>query len=402
VLLGKNNSGKSAIARVPLFINSALTGLSTAPIDLDQVGLDPSLTFLDLLYGRRPHAALALDFAVATSSHGLLKVVVRIQNIDEFQMQVVSDFRLQSDGRELRLRWDEGDPRALPLTYLLDDSTGAHRLRRFPVRFRGLLPDESDEVLTQLDPDAYAPLAIQAIRASIDEVRYLGPFRDQPQRQYRMPSGMPADVGPVGAYAPSILASDFIRGSGDILKDVNEHLFEGASTWALQLEPAAGAYFSLNITSRIDSSMTINFADTGVGLSQVLPILVQYARDHYSARAVPSLNIVEQPELHLHPAAHAGLADLYLAGVEGSMARYIVETHSENFVLRLRRRIAEGLDPQLVGLNFVEHDGVQANITPLPIDSEGRVSNWPIGIFSEDTSEVRAINTARSERRSTG
>jgi predicted ATPase len=159
----------------------------------------------------------------------------------------------------------------------------------------------------------------------------------------------------------------------------------------------AGAYFSLQLTSRDDNSIAVNFADTGVGLSQVLPILVQFARDQSSSGAsTDALNIVEQPELHLHPAAHAGLADLYLSALRASRAKFIVETHSENFVLRLRRRIAEGLDPALVSLNFIEHDGVQAQIRRMPIDPRGRVENWPAGVFSEDATEVRAINTARS------
>ena len=51
---------------------------------------------------------------------------------------------------------------------------------------------------------------------------------------------------------------------------------------------------------------------------------------------------VEEPELHLHPSAHALVADLFLqaATSDGSRVRFLVETHSETFLLRLRRRIA--------------------------------------------------------------
>jgi predicted ATPase len=238
---------------------------------------------------------------------------------------------------------------------------------------------------------------IDDARSSIDEIRYLGPFRDSPRRSYRTPSDLPAVVGPLGSDAPAILASDFIRGQGDILRRVNTGLSDAASAWELRLDPAA-TNFALQFVSRVDDSLTVNFADTGVGLSQVLPILVQTARDMEAGPALhPTLNIVEQPELHLHPAAHAGLADLYLASVATGRSRYIIETHSENFVLRVRRRIAEGLDLSCVGLYFIEHDGVEATLNPIPIDSQGRVQNWPHGVFSEDVNEVRAISAARTE-----
>jgi hypothetical protein len=189
VLLGKNNSGKSAIARVPLVVKSALTGISRAPIDLDLVGLGPSVTFLDLLYGRRPHGAMSLFCALETDSHGPCELSVRIQNIDEYQMQVVSDFRLRWSDQELRLRWDTGDPRAVVLDYLPGDGPSFQPSK---VPFRGILPDTSNGALSQLGPDGQVSAVIQAVRASMGDVRYLGPFREQPQRQYRTPSVMPA------------------------------------------------------------------------------------------------------------------------------------------------------------------------------------------------------------------
>lgn len=56
----------------------------------------------------------------------------------------------------------------------------------------------------------------------------------------------------------------------------------------------------------------------------------------------PTLIVVEEPETHLHPAAHGDLAERFVDSfIEDSNKRYLIETHSQNFVLRLRRLIAE-------------------------------------------------------------
>ena len=87
-----------------------------------------------------------------------------------------------------------------------------------------------------------------------------------------------------------------------------------------------------------------NLADVGFGISQVLPVLVQGL-----LMRPGGIYLVQQPEIHLHPDAQAGLADffIYLASY-GVIA--IVETHSEYLLLRIRRRLAEGAPPISMGL----------------------------------------------------
>ena len=84
-------------------------------------------------------------------------------------------------------------------------------------------------------------------------------------------------------------------------------------------------------------SNATTIADVGFGVSQLLPILVIGLR---SGRA--SLLILEQPEIHLHPRLQANLAD-FLLTLAASGRRIIVETHSDHFINRLRRRIAARL-----------------------------------------------------------
>ena len=52
-----------------------------------------------------------------------------------------------------------------------------------------------------------------------------------------------------------------------------------------------------------------------------------------------SLTIIEEPELHLHPSAHGDLAERFAESLKDKNKRYLIETHSENFILRKSRRV---------------------------------------------------------------
>ena len=83
------------------------------------------------------------------------------------------------------------------------------------------------------------------------------------------------------------------------------------------------------------SEFFVNMKDVGFGVSQAFPVMVE------SLLAEPNSTVlVEQPELHLHPAAQAELGDLFLKSMDFG-ARFVIETHSENLLNRIRRRMAE-------------------------------------------------------------
>jgi len=112
------------------------------------------------------------------------------------------------------------------------------------------------------------------------------------------------------------------------------------------------------------------------------------------------LDFVEEPELHLHPAAHAPLADLFLATAATGRGQVILETHSENLLLRIRRRVAEGAaDPDIVALYWIEDrtDG-SSSVRRIQILPDGEVDFWPEGVFSESYQEVRALRYAARTR----
>ena len=143
------------------------------------------------------------------------------------------------------------------------------------------------------------------------------------------------------------------------------------------------------------SGTPVSHRDVGIGVSQVLPVLVSaYAwRD--------SLLAIEQPEIHIHPALQAELGDVFIESALGDRGNtFLIETHSEHLLLRILRRIRETHDgelpedspavrPEQVTVLYVQpgRDGTQ--IIDIPLTSDGEFEcPWPEGFFAERAKEL--------------
>lgn len=134
----------------------------------------------------------------------------------------------------------------------------------------------------------------------------------------------------------------------------------------------------------IRSKTNVTHRDVGIGISQVLPVLVMA----YASRG--KLLAMEQPEIHLHPGLQAELADVFIESATGERQNtFILETHSEHLILRLMRRIREGkLKPEDVGVVFVDPTSQGSRFVELQIDEEGDfIDEWPGGFFEESFHE---------------
>lgn len=101
------------------------------------------------------------------------------------------------------------------------------------------------------------------------------------------------------------------------------------------------------------------------------------------------MSIIEQPELHLHPAAQAELADLFTACINGNKNRkLLIETHSEHFIRKLQVLIADknsNITADDIAIYYVDkNDNGEAFIDKLNILPNGQFENeWPTGFFDK-------------------
>lgn len=400
VILGRNNSGKSALVRAPLVCDTGIRTNSPAPLDLDVLGEGILESFTDLVYANRPHGSVEIGLEF-DGVPGPTSLTARVQHIDEYQTQVVSALRMRIGDV---LTTVDREPGAAPEGVRYTVRSGGHVTPGLPLAFRGLLPSGVPGGTGRPVDAVPGPLvsrlltAARAVRDNYPAVRYLGPFRARAARRYRLPARMPTDVGTGGERVASILADDAARRQGRLAREVNRGLADNLPGWRVDVVERGGMY-SVTLACRDGHGLRVNLADAGTGVAQALPIFVQRALDGLEPPRGPVLEIVEQPELHLHPAAHGALADLYLHATRQTGVRFVLETHSETLLLRLRRRIAEGLDPDTVAIYFVEHTDGAATARRIGIDRDGDLDYWPTGVFTEDYEETQALAVAQLRRR---
>ncbi len=242
---------------------------------------------------------------------------------------VVSHYRLTDPSFSIDWTWEQADSKVA--TY--------QDVGRVP--FRGLFPDpKSGKPGHQFRSD------IETWRDDVttfeDRLEHLGPLRVEVKR-----------VDEVGPVAPMNFqgegAINQVVHNNALLASVGEWYQKNLEGWRFDLSRSGNA-----VEPELSrGGTTISLADGGQGMQHLLPIVVQQLRCQLEDQG-PFLNLVEEPELHLHAAAHAPLGDLFLDTAKTGRGQVIVETHSENLLLRIRRRIAEGQDPNLVALYWVE------------------------------------------------
>ena len=223
------------------------------------------------------------------------------------------------------------------------------------------------------------------LSSKMSDIAYIGPLRQEPQRFGRYSPTDDSDVGSSGENMLSALFSD-----KKLVMRVNNFLADMKMPYKIkihQLESQETLGFVIHM-ALVNKHTNIELAptDVGVGYSQVLPLITQ------AALSRGSLVCVEQPELHLHPAMQARIADVFIdAAMGGSNVQFLIETHSESLMLRFLRRIREGtLNPESIQVLYIDQDADGAShIHELPISPSGEfLAEWPHGFFDDRLEEL--------------
>ncbi|UUN27896.1 DUF3696 domain-containing protein [Streptomyces sp. FIT100] len=230
------------------------------------------------------------------------------------------------------------------------------------------------------------------VEQRLKSISYLGPLRSLPKRTYRISAEIPTDVGRDGEFAPELL---FRRGNDQVHSAVNKWL-RTLGYGELRFTAPADDFFQVHLRQEGKSGLDVNLAHCGVGLSQLLPMLVQGA-----ITPAGGTLISQQPEIHLNPAQQCKVADFLLeTAMQGK--RVIVETHSEHVLLRIRRRIAEGqIDSNDVAIYFLDKENDRTVIERIQVGENAEVdpSAWPAGFFEEQLEDSFALAVAQSRRK---
>jgi predicted ATPase len=249
-------------------------------------------------------------------------------------------------------------------------------------------------------------------------VKYLGPLRDEPKALYPLASGSdPFDIGLQGENMAAVLdlhkgrLIQFIAPTEVTRRDVTPQsakrifrtLQSAVTEWlrylgvAEDVESIDKGKLGHELKVKIDrSSGDQDLTHVGVGVSQVLPILVMSLLAEND-----SVLLFEQPELHLHPRVQTLLGDFFI-----SMAfldkQCVIETHSEYLINRLRFRAAAAESADIadrIKIYFVEKRDDCSTFRPVVVNEFGAIPDWPEGFFDQSQDEAEQIIRAATQKR---
>jgi hypothetical protein len=388
MLLGTNSSGKSSLIQALLL--------------LKQTVQSPDRTV---------HLNLGGDEVNDLFNFGSFDDVLNQATASPRQFSIAFDFmrddheRIKQGGFECSYGQTSSGSVAVQTLKLQTDSRRFQAVRREKCAFSILVDEESQprmkgrdcapersialsaDVIARLDKDG--PLAEDlslAVRRELESISYLGPLRRKPERDYPWNKTKPGDVGSDGRAAiDALLASALLKG------EEQNVVVEGVSKWLKRMKVATqlevrqqGRSNRYELVVHRDG-VACNLRDVGIGVSQVLPVLVVA---YFAPRG--STIILEEPEIHLHPLAQSVLAELFVEVSRQRGVQFIVETHSEHLFRRMQTLVAgKKVSTNDVALYFVERKGKSAELRTLQIDEFGRVSNWPEGFFGDALGETR-------------
>ncbi|MGO4157469.1 DUF3696 domain-containing protein [Cupriavidus sp. YAF13] len=244
-----------------------------------------------------------------------------------------------------------------------------------------------------------------------EQISYLGPLRDEPKPIY--PYGGTTDsvdVGIKGEFTAAVLdlhkdtevlyiPPSAVKNSPSSADAIVRTLSEAVLDWlqymgiasALQTRDQGKLGHELRISTASNAKTLHDLTHVGVGVSQVLPILVQALLVNPGACL-----IFEQPELHLHPKVQTKLADFFTSvAVLGKQC--IIETHSEYLINELRYLAAVSDDDGIAEMStvyFVNKENDTSVYESLRFNEFGVIANWPPGFFDE--SEEIAAETIKA------
>lgn len=387
MLTGINSSGKTSLVQSLLLLKQTLESESKEALILDGKYISASSVH-ELVFGKdeTDHFAFTIELDKAdlqklsvydekkityikykVSFHVNSGVFVRSVDADLMLGKFALGFSLVlddsiNDGRKYKIT-----PKKLSVRYgdsLVDFS------QPFNVAFSNFFPqfasrpDNNGDTMTITMP--FMDEVMKLVSAYFANIYYVGPLRVKPEPIISYTNDNFKNVGGDGLFTRFVL-----HNRKDDMVNANENLLQATNRWICkELELAESIVTIKDGTSSYrvvlrNKGVDVDLCHIGLGVSQILPIIVQ-------GLLVPDGGtlIVDSPEVHMHPSVQADLIDFFIELAKNGR-KVVFETHSDHMITRLRRRIAEGLNPNIVNLCFVTGTESGSTYASLGIDNTG-------------------------------
>jgi predicted ATPase len=430
VIFGANSAGKSSLGHLLLALKQTVqsTDRKRALHLGDKKSLIDLGTFADCIHGHDLKSSLEFNLSWKLPVRKRIKDPLEVNKVytgDHLSLKVAMSANAAEQPEIDRFEYSlaQGNEETLDSAYTRDASGKLNLLSR-KVAFKKALgrqwPLETAEKFYRLsdvsrarfqNADFLADFALET-EQMLQSLCYLGPLRDYPERTYAWSGNTPDDVGMKGQETiAAILAADT---AGRKLNRMRKAALKGFSEFIAERLVQLGVIESFRVKAVAkgrkeyevllkthSKAAEVKLTDVGIGVSQVLPAIVLpfYCPAH-------SIVWLEQPEIHLHPQVQAELADVFITATQACEAgsardvQVVIESHSEHFLNRLQRRIAEGvIAPDDVAVHFCSRSEESTEVEPLSLNRFGDIENWPPNFFGDEMADLTARTVAAAEKR---
>ena len=396
IIVGENSTGKSAfIASI-----AALSDVTKFPLNPGFNSPPFELGSYETIASRRLSGKNASSFTIgfeetdkASGKHTKLSATY----IDKLGHVLFSHLNLDSDVGQLKVYLDKNN---LSLNVVIPVKKGKKKII-FKVGASGPIPEGFQNDLRSFMAMKVLPAVFKSMqektpkgkkfkekvvdvvfekltmlfdRMIVGEMKALAiaPIRTRPQRTY---DTFADDFDPEGGHIPLRLAR--------ILESRGSKKVKRIKAALKKFGDESGLYKGVNIKKgRSGSAFQIivqigqqkmNLMDVGYGVSQSLPIIVQGVLG-----SSKQMILLQQPEVHLHPKAQAALGTFFLDLASNESKKFIIETHSEYLIDRIRREVAnKKINPDTVGILHFEKSGTHNKVYPIKLDKNGNIKGAP-------------------------
>ena len=360
IMIGKNNSGKSSVLKLLASFLRSLKGETPYP------GIN--------LGNNNGGFSLGPSFESICHNGNMVDLSLGMDLTDDVSLDVTL---FKSPKNEVAFHSYNIKNKGKIVSAALDTSSGKMRTKEGHVSTSPFYGLYNRDILSEAGLDKIPEICVD----------YIGPLRAVPDRIWYMNNVPRASSG---AGYDGTNAYNLICARPEMIGKLNEWFVDNMEGCRLSIEkgPEDGS-FLIKVKHDLNDDYGVNIADTGMGINQVLPIVVSALNADG-----PEIVAIEQPELHLHPAAHAAIGRLMAKSAKDLDKRFVVETHSANLLLGIREAVVDKdipLNAKDVIIYFFDDDDEGAYMRPITVTPDGNLSSWPTGIFGEANDLLKSI-----------
>ncbi len=276
-------------------------------------------------------------------------------------------------------------------------NTGEFRVSKQNEKYYTKFPDKTEEVFDNIEDfkdlfiDIMNTLPQGGLQYYINynffkdlSFNFIHSYRTNPQRNYlQIPKAGKIQSNGAG-FENQII--EWEETNSPKIFELIEVLSKIGLLYGLNTNKIGDGMFDIKIQTK-QNGIFSSIVDVGFGVSKLLPIIVADLQLPNN-----SLLAISEPEIDLHPSIQANFAN-YLYEQTKKGKKYIIETHSEYIINRLRLLIAKGeLKEDEIKTYYFSNDGRKTKTYPINLKIDGQIENAPNDFF--DTYEIDVMEIA--------